>query len=53
MNFECLARDLSEAAKPSTKVDPQYAAQLLDAARRLVKKLESPEDVVLPLAKSV
>ena len=53
MNFECLARDLSEAAKSTTQIDAQYTAQLLDTARRLVKKLESPEDVVLPLAKSV
>lgn len=46
MDFESLARDLSEAAKPTIDVDPQHTAQLLDAARRLVKKVETLEDVV-------
>ena len=53
MNFGNLVRDLREAAKPATQIDSQYEAQLLDTARRLVKKLEPPEDIVLPLAKSV
>ena len=53
MNFDNLLCDLREAAKPTTQIDSRYTAQLLDTARRLVKKLEPPEDVVLPLAKSV
>lgn len=53
MNFDHLVRDLREAASSATQVDSQYTAQLLDAARRLVKKIEPPEDAVLPLAKWV
>ena len=53
MNFDHLARDLREAAKSTTQIDPQYTAQLLDTARCLVKKLEPPEDIVFPLAKLV
>ena len=53
MNFDDLLCNLREAAKPTTHIDSQYNAQLLDTARRLVKKLEPPEDTVLPLAKSV
>ena len=53
MDFESLARELSEAAKPTTKIDGRHTAQLLASARCLVKKLESPDDVVPPLAKMV
>lgn len=53
MDFDQLARDLRQAAQSTTQIDPQYTAQLLDTARRLVKKLEPPEDAVLPLAKLV
>lgn len=52
MKFDHLLCDLREAAESATQIDPQYTAQLLDTARRLVKKLEPPEDTVLPLAKS-
>lgn len=53
MNFDDLVQGLREAAKPATQIDSHYTAQLLDTARRLVKKIEPPEDTVLPLAKSV
>lgn len=53
MNFDHLVRDLREVANSATQVDSRYTAQLLDAARRLVKKIEPPEDAVLPLAKWV
>ncbi|KAM0804318.1 hypothetical protein BDR22DRAFT_594408 [Usnea florida] len=52
MNFDNLVRDMREAAKSATQIDSQYTAQLLDTARSLVRKLEPPEDAVLPLAKS-
>ena len=48
-----LTHDLHEASKPTARIDRQYKAHLLDGARCLVKKLESPDDVVPLLARMV
>ena len=53
MDTEKLVQDLHQATKASHEIKSESAAKLLDAARSLVAKLESPKDVVLPICKAV